>query len=103
MSSQKIAQLAVTTGLILSGMMCLSTSAADNTAADKNKFAVPVKEISNKQKIENAKTAKAINKIPGVNLQASDLQPPAQDPPIKGFHPIKRALQPVVNLEKNSV
>jgi len=80
--------------------LAASTLALTVTAAEKNRFAVPVKPVSAHQEKVNADTARAINKIPGVNIEAKDLTPPAQDPPIKGFHPIKRALQPVVQLEK---
>jgi len=68
-----------------------------------NSHSVPVQDVSAKKDEMNKQTAKAVNKVPGVNLKQADLQPPAEDPPIKGFHPIKRLLQPVVRLEKNSV
>lgn len=69
----------------------------------KNTKGVPVKKVSAHQDKMNKQTAKAVNKIPGVNIQASDLQPPAEDPPIKGFHPIKKLLRPVIRLGKSSV
>lgn len=78
-------------------------SGTSNSAGNTNKHGITLKPVSEKQEKQNDETAKAINKIPGVNLEGKDLQPPAPDPPIKGFHPIKRALQPVVALEKNSV
>jgi septal ring factor EnvC (AmiA/AmiB activator) len=68
-----------------------------------NSHGVPVQDVSAKKDQMNKETAKAVNKVPGVNLKQADLQPPADDPPIKGFHPIKKLLQPVVRLEKNSV
>ncbi|MBS1955487.1 MAG: hypothetical protein JST89_14990 [Cyanobacteria bacterium SZAS-4] len=69
----------------------------------KNTKGVPVKKVSAKTDKMNKETAKAVNKVPGVNIQASDLQPPAEDPPIKGFHPIKKLLRPVIRLGKGSV
>jgi chromosome segregation ATPase len=52
---------------------------------------------------ETAKrTAAAVNQVPGVKVKESDLEPPAQ-PPIKGFHPIKKLLRPVENLEGMSI
>jgi chromosome segregation ATPase len=68
-----------------------------------NSHGVPVKDVSAKKDQANKETAKAVNKIPGVNLKQADLQPPADDPPITGFHPIKKLIQPIVRLEKNSV
>jgi DNA-binding FrmR family transcriptional regulator len=49
------------------------------------------------------KTAQAVSTIPGVQVDPSQMATPTQDPPIKGFHPIKKLLQPVENLEKSSV
>lgn len=69
----------------------------------KNTKGVPVKKVSAKTDKMNKQTAKAINKIPGVHIQAADLQPPAEDPPIKGFHPIKKLLRPVIRLGKGAV
>ena len=43
-------------------------------------------------------SAETVNQIPGVNVNPKDLMPP-QLPPIRGFHPIKRMLRPVENLE----
>jgi hypothetical protein len=68
-----------------------------------NRNNVPIKPVSRDVQKRNAETAKAVNKIAGVKLQASDLQPPADDLPITGFHPVKKAIAPVVRLEKNSV
>ncbi|PWU02854.1 MAG: hypothetical protein C5B53_01215 [Candidatus Melainabacteria bacterium] len=58
---------------------------------------------SPKDQQNNEETAKAANKVPGVNVEGKDLQPPPPEEPIHGFHPIKKMLQPVVQLEKNSV
>jgi len=72
-------------------------------AKEANQNAVPLKPISAAEKKNNEQAANAINKISGVNIEAKDLQPPAQDPEIKGFHPIKRLLQPVIRLGKGTV
>lgn len=69
----------------------------------KNTKGVPVKKVSAQTDKANKQTAKAINKIPGVNIQAADLQPPADDPPITGFHPIKKLMRPVIRLGKGAV
>lgn len=69
----------------------------------KNTTGVPVKKVSSHTNKMNKQTAKAVNKIPGVNIQASDLQPPAEDPPITGFHPIKKLMRPVIRLGKGAV
>jgi septal ring factor EnvC (AmiA/AmiB activator) len=69
----------------------------------KNTKGVPVKKVSSHTDKMNKQTAKAVNKIPGVNIQASDLQPPAEDPPITGFHPIKKLMRPVIRLGKGAV
>jgi chromosome segregation ATPase len=47
-------------------------------------------------------TANVVNQIPGVKVNEKDLEPPAQ-PPITGFHPIKKLLRPVENLEGMSI
>ncbi len=69
----------------------------------KNTNGVPVKQVSAKTDKMNKETAKAVNKVPGVNIQAADLQPPAEDAPITGFHPIKKLLRPVIRLGKGAV
>jgi septal ring factor EnvC (AmiA/AmiB activator) len=48
------------------------------------------------------RTAAAVNQVPGVKVNESDLETPTQ-PPIKGFHPIKKLLRPVENLEGMSI
>jgi hypothetical protein len=55
---------------------------------------------SEKQKEE---TAKNISKVAGVSVTAKELEPPPPEQPIKGFHPIKKALAPIIQLQKNSV
>jgi chromosome segregation ATPase len=50
---------------------------------------------------EAVETADRVNKMPGGKIQAKDLE--ADTPEIKGFHPIKKILQPVENLEGMSV
>jgi hypothetical protein len=79
-----------------------SVGAAGNSS-ELNKHSIPLKPISATQKQENSEAAHAINKVPGVNVKASDLQPPAEDPEITGFHPIKRLLSPVIRLGKGTV
>ncbi len=69
----------------------------------KNTKGIPVQKVSGKTDKMNKETAKAVNKVPGVNIQAADLQPPAEDPPITGFHPIKKLLRPVIRLGKGAV
>ncbi|MBP6746875.1 hypothetical protein KA344_16675 [bacterium] len=68
-----------------------------------NSHAIPLKPISASQKKENTEAAQAINKVPGVHIEGKDLQPPAEDPEIKGFHPIKRLMAPVIRLGKGTV
>ncbi|HEY9760830.1 MAG TPA: hypothetical protein V6C97_37105 [Oculatellaceae cyanobacterium] len=51
----------------------------------------------------NHSTAKALNRIPGVKVEPKDLEPPPEQLEIKGFHPIKKLLAPIVRLERNSV
>jgi chromosome segregation ATPase len=75
----------------------------DADANDQNRHSVSLRPISQKDQQNNKDTANAVNRIPGVHLERKDLQPPAQEAPIRGFHPIKKMLQPVVRLEKNSV
>ncbi|CAN5627661.1 hypothetical protein BH10CYA1_BH10CYA1_43060 [soil metagenome] len=104
--------------LLLAGSVSLSNAAyaqesSTATAATKdlggtatspkNSKGVPVKKVSAKTDKMNKETAKAVNKVPGVNIQAADLQPPAEDPPITGFHPIKKLLRPVIRLGKGAV
>jgi len=72
-------------------------------ASDTNKNAIPLKPISAKKQKQNDEAANAINKVPGINIQGKDLQPPAEDPEIKGFHPIKRLMAPVIRLGKGAV
>ncbi len=47
-------------------------------------------------------TAAAVNQVPGVKVSAEDLRSP-EAAPITGFHPIKKILQPVENLEGMSI
>jgi len=101
MSSHTRAKTTLCLSLIAGTITCANAALA--APEDKNQFAVPLKPVSANQQQLNADTAKAINKVPGVHLQGQDLQAPAQDAPITGFHPIKRAIAPIVQLEKNSV
>lgn len=79
-----------------------SVGAAGNSS-ELNKHSIPLKPVNATQKQENVEAAHAINKVPGINISAKDLQPPAEDPEIKGFHPIKRLLSPVIRLGKGVV
>jgi septal ring factor EnvC (AmiA/AmiB activator) len=54
------------------------------------------------EKTKAKETADVVNQVPGVKVDSKDLEPPTQ-PPIKGFHPIKRLLRPVENLEGMSI
>lgn len=54
-----------------------------------------------KEKV-NSDTAKAVNQIPGVKVKPTDLKSPDL-PPITGFHPVKKLLRPVENLEGMSI
>lgn len=54
------------------------------------------------QKHLDKQTVDAVNQIPGVQVKTSDMQAPDLKP-IKGFHPIKRMLRPVENLESMSI
>jgi len=78
----------------------LNNSTAAAGASDKSKQASD-KNQSGKSE-QNARTAKAVNQIPGVKVSEKDLQTP-QSTEIKGFHPIKKILQPVENLEGMSI
>ncbi|HEY9714754.1 MAG TPA: hypothetical protein V6C72_14900, partial [Chroococcales cyanobacterium] len=51
-----------------------------------------------KNKADAKKTADVVNQVPGVKVNTTDLTPPTAAP-IKGFHPIKKLLRPVENLE----
>jgi archaellum component FlaC len=73
------------------------------TANPGNSSDAQSRRISPKEQQTNEETAQAANKVPGVHVEGQDLQPPPPETPIRGFHPIKKMLQPVVRLEKNSV
>jgi chromosome segregation ATPase len=51
-----------------------------------------------KQQEDAARTASAVNKLPGEKIDPKDLE----HPPIKGFHPIKKLFQPISDLEKTT-
>jgi hypothetical protein len=55
-----------------------------------------------KNKHDAKETADVVNQVPGVKVKSADLEPPTA-PPIKGFHPIKKLLRPVENLEGMTV
>lgn len=82
-----------------------SIKATPDTVGETNGFNKDEKKVhlSAKQEQANRDTAKAANSVPGVKVDPKSLTPPPEEPPIKGFHPIKRALAPVVRLERNSM
>jgi chromosome segregation ATPase len=64
---------------------------------------VPTKKESAQQAQSAKDTAKAVNTVPGgAKVTQQDMQTPSQQP-IKGFHPIKKLLRPVENLEGMSI
>jgi prefoldin subunit 5 len=71
----------------------------NGTDGDKGSVKVDASPSKKKQATE---TANVVNQVPGVNVKKEDLEPPTQ-PPIHGFHPIKKLLQPVENLEGMSI
>jgi peptidoglycan hydrolase CwlO-like protein len=75
----------------------------NNDVSQVNSQNVPVQPVNENQKQANTDTANAVNRIKDVHVDPKDLQPPASDVPIRGFHPIKKMLQPIERLEKNSV
>lgn len=106
--------------LLISGIIFISGSvswAQNNSPANSdiqrgskaevnNQKAINAKEqdIANKKAVNtNKQTAQIINRLPGAHIQAQDLAIPKEPAPIKGFHPIKRALLPIERLERNSV
>lgn len=76
---------------------------AKPSGAEVNQHNVQLKPASGTEEKNNKDTAAAVNRIPGVNVQAKDLQPPAPEEPIRGFHPIKKMLQPIIRLQKNTM
>jgi chromosome segregation ATPase len=83
-----------------------SSKAADKTP-EKGKLTDSKKDSLSTTPTENQKkaagdTAQVVNQVPGVKVQKDDLVPPSS-PPIKGFHPIKKLLRPVENLEGMSI
>lgn len=115
--------------LALAGASAQFATAADSTTVSKqeltNKDSAKQANISEAQKLngtdkpakkdetstansspESAKTAhdtaNSVNKVPGVKVSQKELEPPPQKQ-IHGFHPIKKLLQPVENLEGMSI
>lgn len=80
-----------------------SQSVNKPNAAEVNQHNVLLKPATDVEEKNNKDTAAAVNRIPGANLQAKDLQPPAPEEPIRGFHPIKKMLQPIIRLQKNTI
>jgi len=78
---------------------------SDNQLEDKQ--AAKDANISEAEKLNSStqnsiETATAVNQVPGVKVAPTDLEAP-ELPPIKGFHPIKKLLRPVENLEGMSI
>jgi peptidoglycan hydrolase CwlO-like protein len=76
---------------------------AQSTSDSSNSATPPAKADTKLQVQNDAQTIKGLNSVPGVDVKQSSLSTSPELPPIKGFHPIKRALRPVVQLERNSV
>jgi peptidoglycan hydrolase CwlO-like protein len=104
-NSLRAGSLTCLTGFALSAgssVYAATTNGEDNSNGEVNANQLPVKPVSASERQKNAQTADAVNRIPSVNVDPSELQPLADDKPIHGFHPIKKMLQPVERLEKNS-
>jgi septal ring factor EnvC (AmiA/AmiB activator) len=72
----------------------------DGKGADKLGGDTTLTDAKNKQ--DAKKTADVVNQVPGVKVDQKDLEPPT-GAPIHGFHPIKKLLRPVENLEGMSI
>jgi hypothetical protein len=73
-----------------------------NQTATADKKSADTKSGDGKEKPQSQSTAQAVNQVPGVKVAPKDLESP-EAAPIKGFHPIKKMLQPVENLEGMSI
>lgn len=100
MSSSKNATLLLGFGLCLSLLVSM-VSAGNVVAQEEPKVTVPAEfSVVNpevKEKLD-AQTVKAVNQIPGANLQQADMVTP-ELPEIKGFHPIKRLFRPIERMQ----
>lgn len=72
----------------------------DGKGADKLGGDTALSDAKNKQ--DAKKTANVVNQVPGVKVDQKDLEPPTAAP-IHGFHPIKKLMRPVENLEGMSI
>lgn len=79
-----------------------TTSTGEKSDGKKDKLGGASALTDTKSKEDAKKTADVVNQVPGVKVDQKDLEPPTA-PPIKGFHPIKRLLRPVENLEGMSI
>lgn len=52
---------------------------------------------------DDIKTVKGANKAAGASIDPSLMAQPQLEPPIKGFHPVKKIMRPVENLARQSV
>ncbi|MDR3614618.1 MAG: hypothetical protein P4L53_13750 [Candidatus Obscuribacterales bacterium] len=75
-------------------------TAGEKTGFNKDEVKVP---LTSKQIKADKETAKAANAVPGVHVDPKNLAVPPVEPPVTGFHPIKKMLAPVVRLERNSM
>jgi hypothetical protein len=75
-------------------------TAGEKTGFSKDEVKVA---LTSKQVKADKDTAKAANAVPGVHVDPKNLAVPPVEPPVKGFHPIKKMLAPVVRLERNSM
>ncbi len=82
-----------------------SAQAAPTSAPLVQKTKAEVQQAKNTQAQRqqlDAATVKGVNRIPGVNVSQKEMTSVPEETPIHGFHPIKKMLRPVVELEKNS-
>ena len=77
-----------------------TATAVEKTGFSKDEVKVP---LTSKQVKADKETAKAANAVPGGHVDPKNLAVPPIEPPVTGFHPIKKMLAPVVRLERNSM
>jgi len=98
MKSLVYIMLIIFLSLILdSGNFCYAQELNNFPLLNKTNTATP-----QNKKILNQQTAAAVNQIPGVKVAPTSLEEPAM-PPIRGFHPVKRALRPIQSLQALSI
>ena len=88
--------------LAISTSLCLTAGAAELNHNEEDTIdSVKNSSAATTEQADAKNTANVVNQLPGEKVKAEDLQ--TQDEPIKGFHPIKKLLRPVENLEDTSV